>query len=64
MDPIFILSMYTLEASPCWAKSASRKAGKAKPWHYEKFLDLWKDADSGMPEVADARKRPATLNDA
>ncbi|HZX09986.1 MAG TPA: tetratricopeptide repeat protein [Acidobacteriota bacterium] len=55
---IYALSYYSL------GKIFQQKDWKGKAIeHYEKFLDLWKDADPGIPEVEDARKKLAELKD-
>ena len=44
------------------AKLYEQKGWKGKAIeHYEKFLTLWKDADPGIPDVEDAKKRLAGL---
>jgi tetratricopeptide (TPR) repeat protein len=44
-------------------KIAEQQGDKAKALeNYRKFLGLWKDADPGIPEVEDAKKRLAALS--
>ena len=53
---IYVKSFYML------AKIYEQKDWEGKAIeHYEKFLDLWKDADPALPEVEDARKRLSEL---
>jgi cytochrome c-type biogenesis protein CcmH/NrfG len=43
-------------------KIAEQQGDKARAReNYRKFLDLWKDADAGLPEVEDAKKRLAGI---
>jgi len=53
---IYVKSFYML------GKIYEQKGWKGKAIeHYEKFLELWKDADPGITEVGDAKKRLAGL---
>jgi DNA-binding SARP family transcriptional activator len=40
---------------------AQKGTGSKAIDHYEKFLSFWKDADQGIAEVDDARKKLAGL---
>ena len=56
LGDVYALSFYEL------GKIYEQKGWKGKAIeHYEKFLELWKDADLGLPEVEDAKKKLAAL---
>jgi serine/threonine protein kinase/tetratricopeptide (TPR) repeat protein len=55
-DDIYARAYYML------GKIAERQGDKARAReNYRKFLDLWKDANPGLPEVTDAKARLAAL---
>ncbi len=57
LHPIFAVKAYYLLALAYEKSGWNKKAVE----RYEEFLDIWKNADAGIPEVADAKERLRNL---
>ena len=57
-----IASRWTLRLNPRYVLELARlyeqkgDSGRARE-HYRRFLDLWKNADAGLPELTEARRK-------
>jgi cytochrome c-type biogenesis protein CcmH/NrfG len=69
-----LLSTYDINTvfNPIWVVKAHYLLGIAyekSGWNakaieqYEEFLDIWKNADPGIPEIADAKERVKRLKE-